>query len=388
MKPLNLSTVFKKRSSGDQMQNEIQIQDILHLKSIPKISDRKIINLVNHFGNTKEILSVEPRKLIKVPGIKEQDASLIRHSVFNQQAIEKQFSLLNKVDGRIISLWDNEYPAQLKNIYDPPALLFVRGKLHVDDNFSIAIVGTRHPTAYGKQHAEHFAQELARRGITVVSGLARGIDTIVHKSTLHQHGRTVAVLGGSIDRIYPGENEKLVEVIESKNNGAVISELLMSTPSHPAFFPRRNRIISGMSLGTLIIESDRNGGAMITATTAIDQNRELFALPGNISEKKSYGTNTLIKSGQAKLVQSVDDILDELAVPLQAVITSKPHKVEPPTLNVFEQKIYDVMTLDPLHIDVISEQSGLTTSDVLVNLLSLEFKGIVLQMAGKMFRRV
>ena len=183
-------------------------------------------------------------------------------------------------------------------------------------------------------------------------------------------------------------NEKLVEVIESKNNGAVISELLMSTPSHPAFFPRRNRIISGMSLGTLIIESDRNGGAMITATTAIDQNRELFALPGNISEKKSYGTNTLIKSGQAKLVQSVDDILDELAVPLQAVITSKPHKVEPPTLNVFEQKIYDVMTLDPLHIDVISEQSGLTTSDVLVNLLSLEFKGIVLQMAGKMFRRV
>ena len=268
---------------GDSTPVDIRIQDLLQLKSIPRISDRKIINLVNHFGNTQGILTADPRKLIKVPGMKEQDASLIRHTTFDQQLIEKQFSLVNKVDGRIISFWDKEYPVHLKNIYDPPVILFVRGELRHKDNYSIAIVGTRHPTMYGKLNAENFAKELAVRGITTISGLARGVDTIVHKSTLQHHGRTVAVLGGSIDKIYPNENTKLVDLIESKNNGAVISELLMSTPSHPAFFPRRNRIISGITLGTLIIESDENGGAMITATTAIDQNRELFCLPGNIS---------------------------------------------------------------------------------------------------------
>ena len=370
------------------MKDEIRIQDLLQLKSIPKISDRKIISLVNHFENTQRILSSEPRTLTKVQGIREQDASLIRHTSFDQQLIEKQFSLVNKVNGRIISFWDKEYPLHLKNIYDPPVLLFIRGDLLQKDNFSIAIVGTRHPTPYGKLNAENFAKELSLRGITTVSGLARGVDTIVHKSTLQHHGRTIAVLGGSIDKLYPSENSKLVDLIESKNNGSVISELLMSTPSHPAFFPRRNRIISGISLGTLIIESDENGGAMITATTAIDQNRELFSLPGNISEKKSFGTNKLIKHGQAKLVQSVDDIIDELLVPLRTVLTQKPQKSEEPQLNAFEQKIYEILTNEPVHIDLISERSQLTSSDVLVNLLSLEFKGIVRQMAGKLFLKI
>lgn len=370
------------------MKKEIRIRDILHLKSIPKISDRKLINLVNYFGDTEKILAADPRVLVKASGIRESDASLIRHTPFNQQMVEKQFSLVNKVDGSIISFWDKEYPDHLKNIYDPPVLLFVRGKLLPVDNYSVAIVGTRHPSVYGKLHAERFAQELSQRGVTIISGLARGIDTIVHASTLRHHGRTVAVLGGSVDRIYPAENEKLVNSIESRNNGAVISELPMSTPSHPAFFPRRNRIISGMTVGTLIIESDENGGAMITATTAIDQNRELFCLPGNISEKKSTGTNKLIKNGQAKLVQSIDDILDELQVSLHPVLKSKPQKASAPQLNAFEQKIFDALAAEPLHIDSISEQCQLSSSDVLVNLLSLEFKGIVRQLAGKMFLKV
>ncbi len=370
------------------MNGTVSIQDLLHLKSIPKISDRKIINLVNHFNSTTEIFSTEPRALIKILGIKEADASLIRHAQRDQQFIEEQFSLINKVNGSIISYWDDNYPIHLKNIYDPPVLLFVRGKFHHNDNYSIAIVGTRHPTPYGKHMAEIFAKELSQRGITVVSGLARGVDTIAHKSNLHVHGRTIAVLGGSIDKIYPKENEKLVELIESTRHGAVMSELLMSTPSHPGFFPRRNRIISGMSLGTVIIESNVDGGAMITATTAIDQNRELFCLPGNITEKKSFGTNKLIKNGQAKLVQSVDDILEELQLSLQPVLKSKPHIAEPPQLNAFEQKIIDVLTHDPIHIDIISEKTHLSSSDALVNLLSLEFKGIVQQMAGKMFLRI
>ncbi len=370
------------------MNGIVSIQDLLHLKSIPKIGDRKIINLVNQFNSTAEIFSTEPRALIKIAGIKEADASLIRHTQRNQQFIEEQFSLVNKVNGSIISYWDDNYPIQLKNIYDPPVLLFVRGKFQYNDNYSIAIVGTRHPTPYGKHITEVFAKELSQRGITVVSGLARGVDTIAHKSSLRIHGRTIAVLGGSIDKIYPKENEKLVEQIESTHRGAIISELLMSTPSHPGFFPRRNRIISGMSLGTVIIESDVDGGAMITATTAIDQNRELFCLPGNITEKKSFGTNKLIKNGQAKLIQSVDDILEELQLVLQPVLKLKPLPSEPPQLNVFEQKIVDVLTHEPLHIDVISEQTQLSSSDVLVNLLSLEFKGVVRQMAGKMFLRI
>ncbi len=370
------------------MNGTISIQDLLHLKSIPKISDRKIINLVNHFNSTAEIFSTEPRKLIKIAGIKETDASLLRHTERNQQFIEEQFSLLNKVNGTIVSYWDVNYPLHLKNIYDPPILLFVRGKFHNNDNYSIAIVGTRHPTPYGKHMTELFAKDLSQRGITVVSGLARGVDTIAHKANLHANGRTIAVLGGSIDKIYPKENEKLVDLIESDHKGAVISELLMSTPSHPGFFPRRNRIISGMSLGTIIIESDVDGGAMITATTAIDQNRELFCLPGNITEKKSFGTNKLIKNGQAKLVQSIDDVLEELQLSLLPVLKSKPHPVDSPQLNAFEQKIVDILPTEPLHIDTISEQTQLSTSDVLVNLLSLEFKGIVRQMAGKMFLRV
>jgi DNA processing protein len=370
------------------MQNGIHIRDLLHLKSIPKISDRKIINLVEHFQSTERIRTADPRALVRIRGIKETDASLIRHTPVDQRSIETQFSLLNKVNGSIISYWDQEYPEHLKNIYDPPVLLFVRGKLQPRDNFSIAIVGTRHPTLYGKVNAEHFAKHLSERGITVVSGLARGVDTIAHRSTIRHHGRTVAVLGGSIDRIYPGENAPLVEMIGSEMNGAVISELAMSTPSHPAFFPRRNRIISGMSLGTLIIESDEDGGAMITATTALDQNRELFCIPGSIAERKCFGTNKLIKHGQAKLVQSVDDIVDELQVALRPILSSPPAAPPAPQLNVFEQKIIDRLTAEPMHIDVISEQTQLSVSDVLVNLLGLEFKGLIRQMAGKMFLKV
>ncbi len=370
------------------MHHSVRIQDLLHLKSIPKISDRKIIGLINHFGSSERILSEDPRSLIKAPGIKESDASLIKHTRIDVRQIENQFSLVNRMNGSILSLWDDQYPEHLKNIYDPPLLLFIRGTLLSADDHSIAIVGTRHPTSYGRIHAENFAVELARRGITVVSGLARGVDTIVHKSTIRHGGRTVAVLGGSIDRIYPRENETLAEQIASPENGAVISELPMSTPSHPAFFPRRNRIISGMSVGTLIIESDENGGAMITASTALDQNRGLFCLPGSISERKSFGTNKLIKNGHAKLVQNVDDIIDELRIMLQPVLKSSVHIPVPPQLNVFEQQIYDQMTSEPVHIDAISERAKLTSSDALVNLLSMEFKGIVRQMAGKMFLRV
>ena len=364
-----------------------RLRDLLHLMSIPKISDRKVIALVEHFGSSDALLSADPKLLIEVPGIRDSDASLIRHTPVDDAAIDRQFSLINKLNGSILSYWDPAYPALLRTIYDPPPLLFVRGAISEADHHSIAIVGTRHPTHYGTAQTERFAEALVRRGITVVSGLARGVDTVAHTTVLRNGGRTVAVLGGSVDKIYPRENERIVQQIESTGVGAVISELPMGTPSHPGFFPRRNRIISGMSAGTLIIESDRNGGAMITAATALDQNRELFCLPGPVSERKSNGPNMLIRKGQAKLIQTVDDIIEELIVHLHPVLKKPSADVPLPPLTVFEQLILDHVSPEPVHIDRIAEQTRLSSSDVLVNLLGLEFKGVIRQLPGKFFIR-
>lgn len=368
------------------MPSHLNIHDLLHLASIPKIGNNRLRALITHFKTASAVLSASPRELARVEGIDKTIASSIAHSALSEEFIEDQLSRLNKADGRIVTLWDNEYPSLLKKIYDPPVFLFVRGKFEKEDQYSIAIVGTRIPSPYGKLMAERFAKELSSLGITIVSGLARGIDTVAHTATVQSGGRTIAVMGSALDHMYPAENRKLADRIEE--NGVVVSEFFMGTKTDPGNFPRRNRIISGMSLGTIIIESEEDGGAMITATTALDQNRELFALPGQITEKKSNGPNKLIRLGQAKLIQSVDDVIEELRVPLRPILKEAVQKTMPPQLSVFEQKIFDVLTYEPQHIDTLSELSNLSPSDTLVNLLSLEFKGAVKQMAGKMFVRM
>jgi DNA processing protein len=223
---------------------------------------------------------------------------------------------------------------------------------------------------------------LSLLGITVVSGLARGIDTTAHSATLKSGGRTIAVIGSGLDVPYPPENKKLLDQIA--DTGVVVSEFPMGAKPDAPNFPRRNRIISGLSLGTVIIESAEDGGAMITASTALDQNREVFAIPGNINDKRSSGPNKLIQEGRAKLVQNVDDILAELNVKLEK---GSAKKEERPAiqLTIFEQKIYDILGTDPTHIDDIAEAADSSTSDVLVTLLSLEFKGLIKQLPGKMF---
>lgn len=368
------------------MTPRFNIHELLHLASLPKIGNNRLRSLIAHFKTPSAVLSASPKELARVDGIEKTIASSIVHSKINKEFIDDQLSRLNKIEGRIITLWDDEYPSLLKKIYDPPVFLFTKGKFAKSDQFSIAIVGTRHPSSYGKLMAERFAKELSGLGITVVSGLARGIDTAAHTAAVKSGGRTIAVMGSALDHMYPPENKKLAEQIEE--SGVLISEFFMGTKTDPGNFPRRNRIISGLSLGTLIIESEEDGGAMITARTTLDQNRELFSLPGHITEKKSGGPNKLIKLGEAKLVQSVDDILEELASPLQPLIKTALPKSEPPQLSVFEQKIFDVLTSEPMHIDAISEHSNLSPSDTLVNLLSLEFKGLIRQMAGKMFLKV
>jgi len=368
------------------MSENFNISDLLRLSSIPGVSNASLQKLVEHFNSPAEVLRASPLQLVKVEGIKKELASTIAHHKNGSEYVKEQLKRINFVHGSILTIWDENYPPLLKEIFDAPAILFVRGQLTSSDNYSIAIVGTRKPTPLGISIAERFSKELSEMGITIVSGLARGIDTCAHHGALKGEGRTLAVVGGAVDKIYPRENEKLAEKIAQ--HGAVISEMRMGAKAELWSFPKRNRIISGLSLGTLIIESDEDGGAMITATTALDQNRELFCIPGNITEKKSNGTNKLIKLGQAKLVQRVDDIIQELEQLLRPILKSKLHTPEAPQLTIFEQKIFDLLSYEPIHIDTISEKTELSVSDTLVSLLSLEFKGIVRQLAGKMFVKV
>jgi DNA processing protein len=361
----------------------LNVRDLLQLSFVPRIGPQKIRALLSHFFDPAEVLRASPRELIKVPGIDKKLASNIAHHEGAEEFADEQLKRLNKSGGRIVTFWDKEYPELLKKIYDPPALLFVLGELIPDDKHSIAIVGTRHPTPYGQNVSETISRELARLGLTIVSGLARGIDTIAHTTTLKAGGRTIAVLGSGLDVPYPPENRKLLENISEE--GAVLSEFPMGAKPDAPNFPRRNRIISGLSLGAVIIESAEDGGAMITATTALDQDREVFAIPGNITEKRSSGPNKLIREGRAKLVSSVEDILEELRPKLRHIL-KKEREPEPAVeVTIFERTLLDVLGTEPLHIDAIAEQTAMSTSDALVNLLSLEFKGLVRQLPGKMF---
>ncbi|HEY6953372.1 MAG TPA: DNA-processing protein DprA [Bacteroidota bacterium] len=361
------------------MQN---VRDLLRLSSVHRIGPTKIRALLAHFDDAAGVLEASPRELIRVPGIDKKLASNIAHREDDESFADDQLRRLNRIGGRIITIWDKEYPELLKKIYDPPALIYTLGKFSPKDRQAVAIVGTRHPSQYGQTIAESITQELSRLGITIVSGLARGIDTIVHSTTLKSGGRTIAVIGSGLDVPYPPENRKLME--QTAECGVVVSEFPMGAKPDATNFPRRNRIISGLSLGTVVVESAEDGGAMITASTALDQNREVFAVPGNINEKRSCGANKLIQDGRAKLILNIEDILAELNLKLDKGAAKKE---EPPLvqLTIFEQKIFDLLGNDPIHIDDLAESMDNATSDVLVNLLSLEFKGLIKQLPGKMF---
>ncbi|HTP13680.1 MAG TPA: DNA-processing protein DprA [Bacteroidota bacterium] len=361
------------------MQN---VRDLLRLSSVHLIGPTKMRALLSHFETPADVLKASPRDLIRVPGIDKKLASNIAHNKDGDSFAEDQIKRVNKLGARILTIWDKEYPELLKRIYDPPALLYVLGRFNPKDRQAIAIVGTRQPSLYGQLVAEAFSQELSRLGISIVSGLARGIDTIVHTSTLRADGRTIAVIGSGLDVPYPRENEKLLEQIGE--TGVVVSEFPMGTTPDATNFPRRNRIISGLSLGTLVVESAVDGGAMITASTALDQDREVFAIPGNINENRSTGPNRLIQDGRAKLVQTVDDIVSELNIKLEKGNQRK-EESHPLQLSIFEQKVYEMLGNDPIHIDDLAEAIDTSTSDVLVTLLSLEFKGLTRQLPGKMF---
>jgi len=371
-----------------------RIRSLLMLTRVPGIGVQRFRALVDHFHGADAVLGASPRELCGAPGIHRRTAlavaSFLKGPAGKEAAgfADDQLRRMDLAGGRCVTIWDTEYPAALKRIYDPPPLLFLRGSLVPGDSSSLAIVGTRSPSAYGVQIAERFAAGLARLGITVVSGLARGIDTAAHTVAVRSGGRTLAVIGSGLDVVYPPENRELATRIASL--GGVLSEYPMGTKPDAGNFPRRNRIISGISIGTIIVETATDGGAMITASTALDQNREVFAIPSPVREGRPGGTNMLIRSGKALLVETVEEVIEELRPHLRDILPpGVPLKERArPVLTLFEQGVLEAFTDDaPVHVDMLAARARMPISDVLAHLLALECKGVVRQMPGKYFVR-
>lgn len=369
-----------------------ELRALVALSLVPGVGPGRIRALLAHFGAASAVMSAPKRALAQVDRVGPQTAAAIAD--FDGEAeVDRQFERAARVGAELVPLWDDRYPDLLRRIYDPPAVLWLRGDLRPEDGRALAIVGTRRASDYGKRVAHHFAFELARRGFTIVSGLAYGIDAAAHRGALEAGGRTIAVLGSGVDRIYPAKNAPLAERMAA-GQGAVLSEFGLGAKPDAVNFPRRNRIVAGMAHGTLVAEARPTGGALITAWMALEQNREVFAAPAALFSPTGEGTNQLIRKGYATLVTNVDELLAELdgqlrpAPPARAEETPEPAEAPAPTdLNGPERKLYDALTTEPVHLDALCERTGLDSSNALVYLLSLEFRGLVRQLAGKQFFR-
>lgn len=366
-----------------------KLTELRLLLEVEGIGPGKFRNLLARFRTTDKVLSADYKSLIEVEGISTYLAGRIqrinsRYNEFND-LVKIELEKLSRLNASVVTVWDQEYPSVLKKIYDPPLILYTIGNYEENDIYSIAVVGTRQPTNYGKVQTERIASDLVQQGITIVSGMARGIDSVAHYRTLRENGRTLAIIGSGLDVIYPPENRRLFE--EICDRGMIISEYPLGTQPDAQNFPKRNRIISGLSLGTVVIESGVSGGAMQTASFALDQGKEVFAVPGNLGVRQSEGTNLLIQKGEAALIRSAEDVLLELELKLKPLIGKNiPKRTE--GLNLFEEKIITAISNEPIQIDKIAALTQMNTSECLVHLLSLEFKGLVKQLPGKMFAAV
>jgi DNA processing protein len=346
------------------------------VQEIGPVSGRK---LLASFGSPENIFKADTAALLSVKGTTRERAENIRN--FSQwDEVEKYVGVIERKGISVVAYQDDRYPEVLKNIEDAPLVLYMKGEYDPDDRFAIGVVGSRNHTPYGEAVTQRIAGELSAAGFTVISGLARGIDTLSHKSALAAGGRTIAVLGSGLDVYYPAENRGLSERIAS--SGCVISEFLPGTMPNKENFPRRNRLISGLSLGILVVEATVNSGSLITAGCALEQNKEVFAVPGNITSRNSEGTNKLIKQG-AKIVLKTEDIIEELAPVLKGYIRTEQKKSV--QLEGEESRLCTMLSREPKHVDLISRESGLSINQLLSLLLSLELKGIVKQAGGKRF---
>jgi len=354
----------------------------LHL--IPGLGNIVCKNLLERFGDPQHIFQASISDLMEVDGVRKETARKILNQVYTTDPL-KEIKRMEKCGARIITYSDPAYPPALREIHVPPMLLYIKGKdIPLNQTF-IAVVGSRNPTHYGLKAAEKMGQGLARRGLGVVSGMARGIDSVAHWGCLSGKGFTIAVLGTGIDIIYPGSNKKLFEQILQK--GAVISEFPLGAPPEPKNFPIRNRIISGLGRGVVVVEATKKSGSLITASLALEQGREVFAVPGSIDSFKSTGCHFLIKQG-ATLIENSDDVLDELGLNYNYMPKTDTFKGSyHPPMEESEKTIYNMIGDYPLHIDQIARDGNFKQGEVSSILMQMELKNIIRQLPGKMFVR-
>ena len=352
-------------------ENKKDIKYWVGFNAIPGIGRVRFNQLEGYFDSLEDAWEAGPVEL--------RQAGLDRNSIRAivewrpKISLEALMAKLKQYGIKTITYHNDAYPTRLKEIYDYPPLIYVRGNIVAEDEWCLAVVGTRRPTVYGRQVTEGLVTELVRNKITVVSGLAKGIDSVAHRAALEAGGRTIAVTGGGLDSIYPAENADLARRIIKQ--GALVSEYHPGTKPRPENFPRRNRIMSGMSLGVLVVEAGKNSGALITARLALEQNREVLAVPGSILSPTSRGTNQLIKEG-ARLVRDTNDILEELN--LTAVAEQLEMKEIIPSSDT-EALLLKKLGAEPVHIDEVCRSSGMPMSVVSSTLAMMELKGMVKQ---------
>ena len=360
------------------------IRPWLHLKSVPGVGNLLCKRLIDRFGSPQDVLQASAQKLLQVNGLTQRHVASIR--THKPVGIEAELVLAAKREYQFVVLTDPDYPRLLREIPDPPPLLYVYGRLQ-KDSANLAVVGSRNATSYGLRTTSDLCRSLATRNLTIVSGMARGIDTAAHKGALSAGGKTIAVLGSGLERIYPLENRRLFHRIAE--NGAVVSEFSLQAEPEAHHFPIRNRIISGMSLGTMVVEATRNSGSLITARLAAEQNREVFAVPGSVQSFKSAGAHTLIKQG-AKLVEHAQDVIEEL-LPLGSLDQGNEEKLGDPSsrqldlLSDDEARVYQALDPYPMHIDELARKISMEPGKLLSLLLKLELNGVVQQSPGKLF---
>ena len=373
------------------------ISDWVELNMIPGIGPRAAAKLLERFGSAESVYNATRTELEQLRLAPEAIDSIISRVL--RSTAEAEIAAVRKLGGDILLLDDGVYPSSLREIYDPPIVLYVKGAwAECLDQPCIGVVGSRKCSTYGQNAANMLARDLARRELTVVSGFARGIDAAAHRGALEAGGRTVAVLGTGIDEVYPRDHKKLAEEILA-NGGALVSQFPLGTPPVSENFPYRNRIISGLSLGIVVVEAAENSGSLITARLAMEQNREVYAVPGNITSRNSFGTNYLIKGAGAKLVQQWQDIAAELPPDLAARLLPPPVREKrtslaetlafvPEGLSQSETSVFRLLSHDsPAHVDWLIDKSKLPISDLTAALLALEMRELVRALPGRCFVR-
>src|SRR2546426_6195188 len=375
------------------------MRDWVALNMTPGIGPRAAAKLLERFGSAEAVYGATRAELERLRLLPEAVDSIIARDLHDKAATEIQS--IRALGGDVLVLDDGVYPSLLREIYDPPIVLYVKGAwTECLDQPCVALVGSRRCSTYGQNAALMLARDLAQRGVTIISGFARGIDAAAHRGAIEAGGRTVAVIGTGIDEVYPRDHKKLAEEILDAG-GAIVTQFPLQTPPVSENFPHRNRIISGLSLGVVVVEAAENSGSLITARLAIEQNREVYAVPGNITSRNSFGTNYLIKGAGAKLVQQWQDIAAELPPQIAAKLLPPPlgeKKKEksladqlalvPQGLSGFEQSVFKLLSADnPAHIDVLVDQSRLSISDLNATLLTLEMRELVRALPGKCFVR-